>query len=146
MSVAGSTRSTHGLAFSELRSGETVLFRWRAPEGRGLLTTQRCLLMGHPRPFRRPVLWQVDLERVRSLNVVRLRSHPGAWLGARGGFGGAAISTGTLPPLFCVNVNSVTVYAGYPNRAEDLQRRVDLARTDRMTAVLGRLLPYEASQ
>lgn len=63
--------SVLGLDRDTLRPGEQVTLHWSAPEGRGLLTNLRCLLLGHPHPIRRPLRWSVDLEQINALSVER---------------------------------------------------------------------------
>jgi hypothetical protein len=125
-----------------LRAGESELYGWSAPGGRGLLTSQRCVLLGHPHPIHRVVRWSVDLEGISSLSVQRVRGLPGRRVSMRGSFGAGVISTGSMDPTFGVLVNESRVFVGNPNECEDLQRRIDEARTARCIAARGRLLPY----
>jgi len=60
----------------------------------------------------------------------------------RGSFGGGVVSTGLIDPTYGVLVDGVGVYAGEPRFCEDLQRRIDEARTSRCLSLYGRLVPY----
>jgi len=133
-----------GLARGVLRPGERVLEHWPAPHGRGLLTDQRCLLLGPPAPFRRKLRWSEELEKATSLEVIEPSFPPSYRIvtQVRGGKAGAAQAAGVAEivdydRLFFVNVNDVTVFAGHPDRAAEIQRWIDRARTARMVAVLG---------
>jgi hypothetical protein len=124
-----------------LLSGEVVAHHWSAPQGRGLLTNLRCLLLGHPHPLHRSLRWSVDLERVNSLSVEPIRGLGGTHVAFRGFYGGT-LTTGSIDPTFGVLVNDVAVYIGDAAACGDLQRWLDDARTSRCLALFGRLLPY----
>lgn len=142
-----------GLPPRELRPDEVVLYHWSSPHGRGLLTNRRCVLLGHPAPLHRKVLWSQDLEDLRALSVVE---GPAQWVttfevDARkvGGTGplagstyGALFSKEQLNPDFYVKIDDVVVYKGSPKKCAEIQRRVDAAREGRMMAVLGHVVPY----
>jgi len=131
-----------GLGPAEFRAGEASLWHWPSPEGRGLLTTQRCLLLGHPSPLHRAIRWSVELGDIAVLKVVRLPGRRGVWLGIRTPSGGGTFSTGRLDPEWCVVVDRTTVYVGYPQPCGMLQQRIDEARADRLMATVGHLTPY----
>ncbi len=143
MGRASPSESGHGLPPGEQRPGEKVLDHWPAPGGRGLLTNLRCLLLGHPHPVHRPVLWTTDLESVRSLSVATVPGEPGLRIDARGTFGGGSISTGDIDPTFVVLTDETMVFVGYPDACGQIQQRIDAARTDRCVALFGRVVPYD---
>lgn len=126
---------------------ETVLYRWPAPHGRGLLTSQRCLLLGHPHPLRRDAEWEQELEKIRQLIARELRdarSHDRHLCDTIGGVPSAAGGSGadSVDVQYEVVVDYVTVFVGTPWNCEELQRRIDAARAERCLAVYGRVLPY----
>ncbi len=51
--------------------------------------------------------------------------------------------TGPIDLTLGVWVNETTVYIGKPEACQDLQQRIDDARTARCMALYGRLLPYQ---
>ncbi|HTT15794.1 MAG TPA: hypothetical protein VMH49_00320 [Thermoplasmata archaeon] len=114
-----------GLPPDEIRPDEVVLHHWPAPEGRGVLTNIRCVLLSHPQPIHREVEWSVDLEKVVGLAVEELpQQFPG------------------VTPDYGVLVNETVVYAGGPNLCAEIQQKIDDARVTRCLATVGRLLPY----
>lgn len=131
-----------GLLAEDLQPTEVVLHHWPAPQGRGLLTSHRCLLLSHPQPLHRSIDWSTNLEGVRSLQVTKLPGRRVYWAGARGAYAGGAASTGRMGPLFCVVVNEITVYAGEPRVCEEIQQKIDDARASRCMALVGHIIPY----
>ena len=132
-----------GLPPDQIRPSEVVLHHWRAPDGRALLTNQRCLLLGRPRPFRRELAWSQELDAVRGLNVEkvvvgtqsRISFRPVATYG-----GGTA--PGRIDATYSVTVNGVPVFIGDPNDAAEIQRRIDDARAARCLELHGKVLPF----
>ncbi len=108
-----------------------------------MLTDLRCLLLSHPHPVHRRVLWAVNLEAVRSLNVVNVPGLRGTNTGMQTSFGGGRISTGTVDPTFSVQVDHVDVFIGDPDPCGELQQQIDDARSSRCVAVFGRVVPFE---
>lgn len=137
-----SSASPHGLAPDVARPGETVLRHWPAPGGRGLLTNRRCLLLGHPHPVHRPLVWSQELEAVRSLSVGEVSGLPSGTLVISGSFGGGGVAYGGVDRTFAVLVDEVPVFVGYPNDCEDVQRWIDDARTSRCLELFGRVVPF----
>jgi len=138
-----------GLPASVLRPGEQVLHGWRIPQGCAVLTNQRIFLLGHPSPWHRPVLWIQDLETLTSLEVVE-PPVPQAYKlsfqvrGGRGGWAETWVDPVNYDALFLVHANTVTVFAGHPNSAEEVQRWIDETRVARMVAVFGDVVPGPA--
>ncbi len=141
MATDGSRTDRQGLAASELLPGELVLRRWTAPGGRGLLTNQRCLLLGRPFPRRR-LLWSQELELVGSLVVEKVRGLRVARVSVRGALGGGVIGPGRIDPTYCVEVDGVRVFLGYPNDCERIQGWIDDARAARCVELYGRVIPF----
>jgi hypothetical protein len=127
-----------------LRPGESIVLRWSAPGGKGILTDQRCLLLGRPRPFRRELRWSAELQELRSLIVQQVRGIPGAGPRMRGS-AGAFLVTGRPDPTYNVLVDGQPIFIGEPNACARIQEHVDRARTARCVAVFGHLAPYAAA-
>lgn len=111
-----------------------------------MLTNFRCLLLGHPHPVHRDVLWTMDLESVRSLSVATVAGGPGLRIDARGTFGGGSVTTGDIDPTFAVLVDEKMVFVGYPHACGEIQQRIDEARTNRCVALFGRVVPYDGPE
>jgi hypothetical protein len=129
------------------KPNERVLYRWPAPHGRGLLTDQRCLLLGHPHPLRRDAEWEQELENIRHLIARELRdarAHDHHLCDTIEGGPTMAGGSGdySVDVQYELVVDDVTVFVGTPFGCEELQRRIDAARAERCLAVYGRVLPY----
>ena len=118
------------------------------PPGRGVLTTHRLFVLGRRAPFRRPVLWKLELERLTVLGVVE-PSFPQAYrvqsqvIGSQFSAVAAAghATEVNYDALFVVHANGAAVFVGGPALAEKVQRWIDEARVARMMAVSGRVVP-----
>lgn len=128
-----------------LRAGEVVDCHWSTHDGRGVLTNQRLMLMGHPAPIHRHLTWGVELDGIDSLSVGEIEGPPGVFVAARSGYGAFWLNSGRIDATYRVLVNGTTVYVGNPEPCAHLQRRIDDARTARCVAVHGRLLAYLTS-
>lgn len=145
----GTPEPAPGLPSGTARPGEQVLDHWPAPRGRGLLTTHRCLLLSHPHPLHRDVLWEVDLEAIRGIVVVEDDegevSDQFARVSLAGGLQfGDITGVGPLDPRFKVQVNNVVVYIGDPGPGGKIQAAIDGARASRCVALFGIVKPYGA--
>jgi len=136
----------HGLPPTAVRPGEIVLHHWGAPDGRGLVTSQRCLLLTHPRPLHRAIVWERDLEKVEHLEVVALHDDPEVVAFVQATLAGAnKVGDPTVGVINCeykVTVDETSVYVGDADRCATIQTWVDDARTQRSMALFGRLVPY----
>jgi hypothetical protein len=135
--------SGFGLDPSALEPGEIVLQRWSAPGGHGLLTSRRCLLLGHPHPFRRSVEWSEALEEVLVIETEQDAASPGmAGLSGEGG----SYPTRPLSGSFRLTVDNVSVYVGLPQECEKIQAWIEEARTARLAELGNRVLARGPSE
>jgi len=135
-----------GLPSDALRRTEKVLHHWGAPGGRGILTTERCLLLSHPRPLHREIEWERDLEKVQSLEVVALRDDPEVVAFVSQSLAGSVKTgdptAGVINSEFKVAVDGISVYQGSAQKGEEIQAWIDDARSSRCLSLYGRLIPY----
>ena len=127
------------LAPGELRPTEMVMRPWPSPGGMGILTRERCLIVGHPHPVHRWILWSEDLEMIESFGVSKspVASVPefsGRGFSMGGGVMLGHVGGGRLDDYFRVEVDSVPVFVGYIDHCEMIQRWIDEARTARLQA------------
>ena len=152
MSGESGSPSDHGLPGGTLRPGELVLGWWRAPHGRAILSNLRFLLLGHPDPLHRKVLWERNLEAIQSLEVseneggtvsssfVQNTLEPGMM---RDRFS-STDSTAVYDPRFVLLIDGVTVLVGPPDRLGEVQSSIDSARERRCLDLYGRVVPYRS--
>ena len=135
----------HGLPTAAVRVGESVLHHWGAPEGRGIVTSQRCLLLGHPRPLHREIVWERDLEKIEQLEVVALSDDPEVVAFVQQSLAGGAKrgdpTAGVINCEYKIVVDGVSMYVGNAAKCGEIQAWVDDARTQRSMALFGRILP-----
>jgi hypothetical protein len=123
----------HGLDPQELAPGEVVLHHWSAPDGIGILTNRRCLLLRHPHPIHRSIEWSASLADVESIEVQQLTSVRGIMkttVSMPQGITGPtiAIPGDMVPAGFAVRVDGVDVFHGTPFQCEEVQRWIGGAR------------------
>jgi hypothetical protein len=103
-------------------------------------------MLGHPRPLRREIVWERDLEKIERLEVVALSDDPEVVAFVQQSLaGGARYGDPTAGVINCeykVSVDETTLYVGDAAKCGDIQAWVDDARTQRTMALYGRLLPY----
>jgi hypothetical protein len=112
-----------------------------------MLTSQRCLLLGHPKPLHRNLLWEVELEAVHKLEVVEDAGGEVSDQFARdtlaGGLKIGALTSGQpLDPRLTVQLNDVTIYVGSADRCGEIQAAIDEARGRRCITLFGHIKPY----
>lgn len=138
----------HGLPPNALRPSEQVLRHWAAPGGRGLLTNERCLLLGHPRLLHRAVEWERDLEKIEHLEVVALADDPEVVAFASQSLAGSVRrgdpTAGVVNCEYKVLVDNVPVHVGDAGKCEGIQTWIDEARSARCVALFGHLIPYRS--
>jgi hypothetical protein len=125
-----------GLAPRELRDGEAVLHHWSSPHGLGVLTNQRCVLLGHPHPVRRDVQWSVALDAVGVVEVGQLAETPHLDYSGGPGMRGVGSATGvvrgaSLAGSFVLRVDGVHVAQGTSEECAKVQRWIGEARSAR---------------
>jgi hypothetical protein len=117
-----------------------------------MLTSQRCLLLGHPKPLHRDLLWEVELEAVHKLEVVEdaeggvsdrfARDTLAGGLKIPGAGHGDLTSGQPLDPRLMVQLNDVTIYVGSADRCGEIQAAIDEARGRRCITLFGHIKPY----
>ena len=148
-----SQSTPHGLPPGELRDGESVLRSWRFHHHWVVLTTRRCLgLSGLDiLPEHRRILWAVDLDQVRCVEVLDLAATErtteytqalsrGMWASPGGPGTAVALSPTGLATAkgpeemlstagdFAVLLDDTMVFRGYPRDAEAIQGEIERAR------------------
>lgn len=143
----------HGWDGDGLEAGEKVLTHWPTHPGHLVLTDRHLLRLTHPHALslKLEASWSTALEEIEVLEVVQAEAITSA-------LHTASISTGSMPMKqsggsspgaigvqdaklagsFELVVDQVVVYKGNPGPAQELQEKIDRARTDRLVA-LGRM-------
>ncbi len=139
----------HGLPKTSVRPGEVVRQHWSSPGGRGLVTNQRCILLSHPSPIHREMVWERNLEKIEHLEVVSLVDDPEVVAFVERSLAGCSkfghdSGMGVVKCGFKVTVDDVSVYGGEADTCANVQRWIDDARTQRSIELFGRLIPYGA--
>lgn len=128
------------------RPTEIVLQHWPAPGGRGLLTSERCLLLGHPHPLHREIEWELDLDKIGRLEVVALADDPEVVAFVQrtlaGGSKTGDPTAGVINCEYKIVVDETTVHVGDAAKCGSIQGWIDDARARRCMALYGRVLPY----
>jgi len=142
--------SGHGVPEGALRPGELVLRWWSAPHGRGILSNFRFLLLSHPHPLHREVVWERNLETIQSLEVseneagtvstafVQNTLYPQS---GRTRYD-PTDSTAVFDPRYVLLLDGITVLVGSPDGLGEIQAAIDAARERRCMDLFGRVLPY----
>jgi len=131
-----------GMPRTSLETGEEVLHHWPVRSGRGVLTSSRIVVLSHPEPLHRHVVWEKELLDIETLDVHEYVAAWEMWAGIHFRFGGGGISSGRLDPEFGVCVDELPVFLGDPAECSAIQAWIDDARLKRSLAEYGQLMPY----
>lgn len=136
----------YGLPPDAVRPNEVVHHHWAAPGGRGFLTNERGVLLSHPHLVHRAILWERDLEKVESLEVVALADNPEVVEFVNrtlaGGAKWGSPTAGVVNCEFKLLGDEVPVHEGGADKCESIQAWIEEARTARCLVVFGPLTPY----